>query len=90
MSVTYTVVVLREKDGRYSVIVPALEGCATWGDTLSEALHMAEEAIAAYLDGVEALGKAVPSDVETVTLNLGESSEAAVYRVAVREAAKVV
>ena len=90
MSLTYTVVVLKEKDGRYSVIVPALEGCATWGDTLPEALRMAEEAILAYVDGFDiALGRSIPSDVEAITVNLGDAAEAAVYKVTARKEAKV-
>jgi predicted RNase H-like HicB family nuclease len=89
MRLVYTVVVLRENDGRYSVIVPALEGCATWGETLPEALRMAEEAILAYLDGLRALGKAIPRDVETVTVDLGETREASIYKVGIEEAAKV-
>jgi len=59
---TYTVVFLRERDGRYSVLVPALPGCATWGDDLAHAARMAEEAILAYRDGMEALGKPMPED----------------------------
>jgi predicted RNase H-like HicB family nuclease len=34
----YTVVLVREEVGGYSVHVPALEGCHTEGDTLPEAL----------------------------------------------------
>lgn len=85
----YTVVVLHEADGRYSVVVPALPGCATWGESLPEALRLAEEAILAYLDGLSALGKPVPPDVAPVTVELGEAREASVYRVTVREAAQV-
>lgn len=59
---TYSVVVLREKDGRHSVIIPALPGCATWGETLPEALRMAEEAIQAYTDGLREQGKPMPPD----------------------------
>jgi predicted RNase H-like HicB family nuclease len=44
MSLTYSVVVLREKGGEFSVVVPALEGCATYGETLPEALRNIEEA----------------------------------------------
>ena len=89
MSLTYTVVVVREKDGRYSVVVPALPGCATWGQTLPQALHMAEEAILAYIDGLESLGRPVPVDTDTVNVDLGEAAEASVYRVTVQEEAKV-
>ena len=86
---TYTVVVLKERDGRYSAIVPALPGCATWGESLPEALKMVDEAILAYLDGLEALGQAVPGDVPQVTFDLGEATEASVYRVTVAEEAAV-
>ena len=86
---TYTVVVLKEKDGRYSLIVPALSGCATWAETLPEALRMAEEAILAHIDGLEELEKPVPPDVEIVTFELGEATEAAVYKVTIEEAAVV-
>jgi antitoxin HicB len=87
--VRYTVVMLRERDGRYSAVVPALPGCATWGETLPEALKMVEEAILAYRDGQEALGKLMPPDVATVNFDLGEATEASVYKVAVAEEAVV-
>jgi len=35
---TYTVVLMREEGGGYSVSAPALQGCHTQGDTLAEAL----------------------------------------------------
>ena len=78
---TYTVVVLHEADGRYSVVVPALSGCATWGENLPEALRMAEEAILAYLDGLAALGKPTPPDMAPVTVDLGEAREAWTYAI---------
>ncbi len=86
---TYTVVVLKEKDGRYSLIVPALSGCATWGESSPDALRIAEEAILAYLDGLQELDKPIPADVESVTFELGQATEAAVYKVTVEEAAIV-
>jgi len=36
-----------ETDGTYTVIVPALPGCLTFGDTIEEALEMAKDAIEA-------------------------------------------
>jgi antitoxin HicB len=85
----YTVVVTREQDGRYTVRVPALDDCASFGDTLPEALTMVQEAILAYIDGLHALGKDPPPDVDAVSVRLGEASEASVYRVSVREEAPV-
>jgi hypothetical protein len=39
MTVAYAVVVEREEDGRYSVYVPDLPGCASMGDTYEEAIN---------------------------------------------------
>jgi len=89
MKQSYTVVVMPEKDGRYSVTVPALNDCATIGETLPEALRMAEEAILAYLDGLQALGEPLPSDAQAVTIDLGEAAEASVYRLTVQQEAPV-
>ncbi len=82
---TYTVVVLRETDGRFSVVAPALPGCATWGRTTPQALRMAEEAILAHLDGLRALGQEPPPDEPSVTVELADAVEANVYRMDVRE-----
>jgi len=56
----YTAVVEREADGRYSVHVPDLPGCASMGDTGRQALTNVREAIACYEEGLAALGKSLP------------------------------
>jgi len=86
---SYTVVVKRVQDGRYTVTVPALNGLATEGDTLPQALRMAEEAILAYLEGLRAVGKQPPADLEEVPVALGDSPEAMVFKVTVEEAAAI-
>jgi len=53
MKDAYTVVLRTEPEGGYTVLVPALSGCVTYGETLAEALRMAEDAIACYLEGVQ-------------------------------------
>ena len=64
MEATYTVVLMREPDGGYSVSVPALKGCHTQGETLAEALLMAEDAMRLYLEVLEEDGKPIPEDVQ--------------------------
>jgi predicted RNase H-like HicB family nuclease len=87
MNLSYTTVFLKERDGGYSVSVPALRGCHTQGDDLPEAMWMAQEAIRLFLEHLQAHGKPIPPDVASVTVALGDAVDAEVYRVAVREGA---
>ena len=82
---TYTVVFVREGDGRYAVHVPALKGCHTQVDSLPHAILMAEEVIGLYVESLQDRGKSMPVDVDTLTLDLGDATEAVVYRLAVKE-----
>lgn len=60
MTVAYPVVVEREEDGRFSVYVPDLPGCASMGDTYEEALGNIREAVVCHLAGLRADGLPVP------------------------------
>jgi antitoxin HicB len=46
----FTVILLPEADGRYSVICPGLPGCASQGDSLAEAMANIREAIELTLE----------------------------------------
>ena len=48
--IKYTVVLFPEDQGGYTVVFPALPGCVTCGDSVEEALSMAQEAIELYLE----------------------------------------
>ncbi len=87
---TYTVVVRLHPGGEYSVTVPALNNCGTFGQSLPEALQMAEEAIESYLEGLEYVDRPFPPDVPNVTVDLEDAIEAMVYRVAVRKEERAV
>ncbi len=76
----YTVVLMREPDSRYSVSVPALPGCLTWGENRPEALRMAQEAIAAFVGSLRMDGEDVPEEVTRFEIELGDATEAVVYR----------
>jgi antitoxin HicB len=56
----YAAVIERESDGRYSVHIPDLPGCASMGDTWREALANVREPIACYVEGHTKLGRALP------------------------------
>jgi antitoxin HicB len=51
------------EDGGFTVEVPSLPGCITQGDTVEEALANAREAIALYIEDLEAAGEPVPEDL---------------------------
>ena len=55
----YPAVFTGEDDG-YSVSFPDLDGCFTCGDTLEEAMEMAQEAMGLYLISLEERGIAAP------------------------------
>lgn len=62
-----------EKEG-YTVVVPDLPGCVTEGETLADAILMAEDAASGWiLDELED-GNAVPSasPIETIRVSSGE------------------
>ncbi|MBI5767642.1 MAG: type II toxin-antitoxin system HicB family antitoxin [Verrucomicrobia bacterium] len=56
---TYNVKITKEEGG-FLAVVPALQGCQTWGKTYEEAVVNAEEAIQGYLEWLRKEGKPVP------------------------------
>ena len=60
----YTVIFEPAPEGGYTVIVPALPGCVTEGDTLDEAREMAVDAIKCYCESLLKDGLPLPEDVE--------------------------
>jgi len=59
---SFTAHFIPEAVGGYSVIVPALPGCNTQGETLAEAEANARDAIRVYLESLVAHGEPVPRE----------------------------
>jgi predicted RNase H-like HicB family nuclease len=51
--ISYRILLRPEPEGGYTVIVPSLPGCITYGKTLEEARKMALDAIKAYLESIK-------------------------------------
>lgn len=83
MERSYTVVLLSEAGGGFSVSVPALRGCHTQGETVPEALERAREAIRGFIKSLRKHGEPIPEDLEEFPFGLGEALGAHVYRVTV-------
>ena len=59
-----------EPEGGFTVTVPSLPGCITYGADITEAKAMAKEAIELYLESLSARNEPVPNDNETFEYNL--------------------
>ena len=55
-----------EPEGGFTVSVPSLPGCITYGETVSEAIAMAREAIELYIESLVAHGEPVPTEEKTL------------------------
>lgn len=67
---TYRLVLRKEAEGTYTVIVPSLPGCITWGESVDHAIEMAKEAIGAYVEVLKEEGEPIPDDSETFEYSL--------------------
>ena len=63
----YTAIFQKEPEGGYTVVVPALPGCVTYGKTIEEASDSAREAIESYLGSLAKDKETIPSDVSFVS-----------------------
>ncbi len=50
MQLQYKLLLHKEDDDRYTVTVPALPGCITYGNNIDHAISMAKEAIELYIE----------------------------------------
>jgi len=53
----------------YTVRVPALPGCISYGRTKEEVMARAKEAIEGFIEGLEKAGEQVPEEVEPVEMD---------------------
>lgn len=53
---TYRILLTQEPEGGYTVNVPALPGCITYGNDIEHAMAMAPEAIELYVETLQAEG----------------------------------
>lgn len=63
MRMKYRVLIEQDEDGVFVAEVPSLPGCITQGWTRDEALTNSREAIAVYLESLEAHGDPVPPSI---------------------------
>lgn len=59
---TFRILLHKEEEGGFTVTVPALPGCITYGENLDEAISMAKEAIELYIEELKDRGEQIPDD----------------------------
>jgi predicted RNase H-like HicB family nuclease len=67
---TYKLHLNKEADGGFTVIVPALPGCITYGENIDDAIQMAKEAIELYVEELQDRGEVIPDDSNTLEYSL--------------------
>ena len=60
-AMNYRILLRQEPEGGFTVTVPSLPGCVTFGETLDEAIGMAKEAIGLYIESLKDHGEIVPT-----------------------------
>lgn len=69
-NLTYRIILAEEPEGGYTVTVPSLPGCITYGETIAHAREMAREAIEGYLLVLKDLGEPIPDDSTSLEYSL--------------------
>ena len=67
---TYKILIHKEPEGQYTVTVPALPGCITFGENIEHAIEMAQEAIKLYIEELQERGEKVPDNSNTLEYSL--------------------
>jgi antitoxin HicB len=80
--ITYSVKLEPQKEGGYTVTVPALPGCISEGDTLEEALSNTSDAIEGYLEVMARHNRKIP-------LEISGFSKVEVFKVGHRDKTKI-
>ncbi|MFO0794352.1 MAG: type II toxin-antitoxin system HicB family antitoxin [Candidatus Brocadiaceae bacterium] len=62
----YRILLRKEPEGGYTVIIPSLPGCITYGDTIDDAIKMAKEAIELYIESLKTHGEEIPTEEDTL------------------------
>ena len=60
-TLNYRILLRQEPEGGYTVTVPTLPGCVTYGVDITEAIAMAREAIELYIESLVAHGEEIPN-----------------------------
>jgi predicted RNase H-like HicB family nuclease len=75
-TMNYRILLRKEPEGGYTVMVPSLPGCVTYGETIEEAISMAREATELYITSLKAHNEEVPTEEGTLEYTLSVEAHA--------------
>ncbi len=62
---SYKIHLLKDEEGGYTIVVPALPDCITYGEDVDKAINMAKEAIELYIEELQGRVEDIPDDKNT-------------------------
>jgi len=66
---TYKIILHKELEGGFTITVPTLPGCITYGEDVYESITKANKAIELYIEALRERGEAIPDDSNTIELS---------------------
>ena len=70
----YRIHLKKEPEGGYTVTVPTLQGCVTFGETIDEAIVMARKAILLYVESLVVHGERIPTEEDILEATISVES----------------
>lgn len=67
---SYRIILKPEPEGGFTVTVPALPGCITYGSDIEEAKKMVKDAIQVYLESLQKHSEPILDDADTLETQL--------------------
>lgn len=67
---TYKIHLHKDEEGGFTVTVPVLPGCITYGENVDEAITMAKEAIELYIEELRERGEKIPDYSNTLEYSI--------------------
>lgn len=61
-TLNYKIFLKKELERGFTVLVPSLPGCITYGDTIDEAIEKAKEATKLYIESLKAHGEEITTE----------------------------
>ncbi|HEX2787497.1 MAG TPA: type II toxin-antitoxin system HicB family antitoxin [Ignavibacteria bacterium] len=70
MIYNYRTLLRKEPEGGYTVFIPSLPGCISYGETMEESIKNIKEAVELYIETKNELGEEIPTEEETFEYNI--------------------